>query len=68
MDEEDAIDIRTFSCIGSDGVAYELTLVAADGEESLRLPDGTRAVQISKGAYKAAGKPLYLWCNHPDAP
>lgn len=68
MEEEDVLDVRTFGCIGSDGQSYELTVLVADGEERLRLADGSNTLRLSKGVYKAAGRRLYLWSSDPNAP
>jgi hypothetical protein len=68
MGGETELKRSLFACIGSDGKPYELVAEATEPVMNLVLTDGTRVVRVSQGAYKVAGKGVYLWCSHPDAP
>ena len=58
----------TFACIGSDGQTYALVMTKLEKDVTLVLNDGTKVIRIAQGSYRVAGKTLYLWCSHPDAP
>jgi hypothetical protein len=61
-------DSDTFACIGSDGQSYSLAITRLEDGVGLVLNDGTKVIRLAQGSYRVAGKTLYLWCSHPNAP
>jgi hypothetical protein len=68
MDGESRSDGDTFICIGSDGRSYSLLMTTMGGAVNLVLNDGSKVIRLAQGTYRVAGKTLYLWCSHPNAP
>ena len=69
MEGDSRSDGNTFACIGSDGRSYSLMIAKCDENAAgLVLSDGTKVIRLAQGSYRVAGKTLYLWCRHPDAP
>jgi len=60
----------SFACIGSDDQIHSVEAnLDSGGAVMLMLDDGRRVRRILKGKYVAdGGKPLFLRCDHPDAP
>ena len=68
MDGESRSNGETFTCIGSDGQSYALVMTSMEEGMNLLLNDGSRVIRLGQGTYRVAGKTLYLWCSHPNAP